>query len=72
MKNTDRDPIRLLGNTLLVLGVAVWGVYAIARFGMGWEVTARQVLPYHLAGVVPGVILRRHLLLRRLARGLLS
>jgi arylsulfatase A-like enzyme len=70
VSRAPRDPIRLFGNVLLVLGVAVWGVYAIVRFGMGWDVTAGQFLPYHLAGVVPGFILRRRQIIRRLARRL--
>jgi len=56
----ERDVWRVLGNILLVLGVAVWGLYAVLRFGAGWNVTAGQFLPFHLAGVVPGAILRRH------------
>lgn len=51
---------------LVAVGVAVWGVYAVVRWGLGWDVTGRQFLPYHLAGVVPGVVLRRRHQLKRL------
>ncbi|MFH1674806.1 MAG: hypothetical protein ABIF87_15495 [Pseudomonadota bacterium] len=56
----ERDLLKILGTILLAVGVGVWGAYAVLRFGMGWDVTARQFLPYHLAGVVPGIILKRH------------
>ncbi len=72
MGEKERDVLKTLGNILLALGVGVWGAYAVLRFAMGWEVTARQFLPYHLAGVVPGMILRRHRFFRRVGRRLLS
>jgi hypothetical protein len=56
----ERDLLKILGTILLAVGIGVWGAYAVLRFGMGWDVTARQFLPYHLAGVVPGMILKRH------------
>jgi hypothetical protein len=68
MAQRERDVLKTLGNILLTLGVGVWGAYAVLRYGMGWEVTARQFLPYHLAGVVPGMIRRRH----RFFRGVLG
>lgn len=57
-KKTDR--LERLGTFLILIGVAVWGVYAVLRYGMGSDVAARDFLPYHLAGVVPGVIFKRH------------
>jgi hypothetical protein len=68
MTKRDRDVLKTLGNILLTLGVGVWGAYVVLRYGMAWELTARQCLPYHLAGVVPGMILRRH----RFFRGVLG
>ncbi len=68
----EKDLLKILGTILLVLGVAVWGVYAVLRFGLGWDVTARQFLLYHLAGVVPGVILRRRRLFQDMIRRMLS
>jgi hypothetical protein len=29
------------------------------KYLLGWDVTLRQFLPYNLAGVIPGVILKR-------------
>ncbi|KPK24040.1 MAG: hypothetical protein AMK69_16725 [Nitrospira bacterium SG8_3] len=68
MAPRERDVLKTLGNILLTLGVGVWGAYVVLRYGMGWEVTARECLPYHLAGVVPGTLLRRH----RFFRGVLG
>lgn len=59
MEGKSRDRLTTLGTGLVMLGVAVWGVYAVGRWGLGWQVTVRQFLPYHLAGVIPGMILRR-------------
>lgn len=67
-----KDPIRTLGTVLVVAGVAVWVVYAVVRYLLGWQVTGRQFLPYHLAGVVPGAVLRRHRFFRDLIGRLLS
>jgi hypothetical protein len=71
MKAQETDPLRTVGNIMLALGVAVWGVYAVLRYLLSWNVTVLQFLPYHLAGVVPGMLFRRHRLLRRLLRQLL-
>lgn len=43
---------------MFYLGGAVWVLFAIARYIMGWDVTVRQFLPFHLAAIIPGVILR--------------
>lgn len=47
-----------LGNIMFYLGGAVWGVYALARYALGWNVSVRQFLPYHLVAIIPGVLLR--------------
>ena len=62
----DKDLLTTTGSILVALGVAVWGVYALLRWGLGWDVTERQFLPYHLAGVIPGMILRRRSFLLRI------
>ena len=72
MDDRKRDLWRVVGNILLVLGVAVWVLYAVLRFGAGWNVTAGQFLPFHLAGVVPGAILRRHRFFKEVVSRLLS
>ena len=45
-----------IGNVMIGLGVAVWVVYALARWGFGQEVMVRQFLPFHLSGVIPGAL----------------
>ncbi|MFV9689762.1 MAG: hypothetical protein ACNY01_02210 [Desulfobacteria bacterium] len=69
---TERDILNTSGTIFLIAGVAVWVVYAFVRWGMGWNVTGRQFLPYHLAGVIPGMILRRRRFLRGIVRRLQS
>jgi hypothetical protein len=47
------------GTVLFYLGGAVWILYALVKYLLGWDVSLRQFLPYHLAAVIPGVILKR-------------
>lgn len=69
-RNHEKDPIRTAGTLLIAAGVAVWVVYAVVHFVLGWDVAGRSFLPYHLAGVVPGAVLRRHRFLRHVIRRL--
>ena len=55
-----KDWIKNLGTVLIIIGVAMWGVYAIGRYLIGWDVTDRLFLPYHLATIIPGMLLRYH------------
>ena len=48
-----------LGNVLFYIGGAVWVVYAVVKYLLGWDVHVRQFLPYHLVAVIPGVLLKR-------------
>ncbi|MBN1843708.1 MAG: hypothetical protein JW883_15700 [Deltaproteobacteria bacterium] len=68
----EKNLLTALGTVLVILGVAVWGVYAVVRWGLGWDVTGREFLPYHLAGVVPGMILRRRRFFLGIIRRLFS
>jgi hypothetical protein len=72
MGEMKKDRMERLGTVLIYEGVGVWLVYVVVRFALGTEVTGRQFLPYHLAGVVPGALLRRHRFLRRLTKRLLG
>jgi len=47
------------GTVLFYLGGAVWLIYALAKYMLGWNVFLRQFLPYHLGAVISGVILKR-------------
>jgi hypothetical protein len=55
-----------VGNIALALGVAVWVVYAVMRYGLGMEVSAMSFLPFHLTGVILGMVLHRRRNLMRL------
>jgi hypothetical protein len=63
--------IARLGNVMFYLGGAVWGAYVLARYALGLDVTVRQFLPYHLAAIIPGVLLRHGAgqIVRFMARG---
>ncbi len=41
----------------MLLGLGMWGVYAIERYVLHLPVTDRQFMPYHLATVLPGMLL---------------
>lgn len=63
--------IARLGDVMFYLGGAVWGVYAFVRYALEWDVTLRQFLPFHLAAIIPGVLLRHGAgrIVRYLAKG---
>jgi len=48
-----------LGNVLFYIGGAVWVVYALVKYLLGWDVSVRQFLPYHLVAIIPGILLKR-------------
>ena len=58
MDSRTSNNLTILGNVLIGLGVAVWGVYALARWGFGQDVSVSRFLPFHLFGVIPGALLR--------------
>jgi hypothetical protein len=60
MNNALDDFSRKMGTILIILGVCVWGVYAVLRYVLDVDVSSRDFLTFHLAGVVPGALLRRH------------
>lgn len=57
--HVQEKSVARVGSILFYLGGAVWGGYALARYALGWDVTMRQFLPYHLTAIIPGVLLRR-------------
>ena len=50
--------LKFFGTILFYLGGCAWIVYAVAKYLLGWDVNIRQFLPYHLAAVIPGIILK--------------
>ena len=55
----QQKTIARVGAVLFYLGGGVWLMYALAKYLLGWDVSLRQFLPYHLAAIIPGVILKR-------------
>lgn len=55
-----RDWVRAIGTVLVIMGVSVWGIYVITRYVLNLDVQLLQFLAYHLAGVIPGTLLRHH------------
>ena len=60
-----------LRDTFGAMEEAVWMVYAVLHYGLGWKVTVLRFLPFHLAGVVPGMLLRHHRFFRRVLQSFL-
>jgi hypothetical protein len=56
----DRDIVRLSGTVLIVVGVSMWVAYAVGRYLLDWDITDRDVLPFHLITILPGMVLRYH------------
>lgn len=54
----ERDWVRSLGTVLVVVGVGMWIPYAVGKYLIGWRITDRDFLPYHLAVIIPGMVLR--------------
>lgn len=50
--------MKRFGTVLFYIGGVVWIVYAVVKYMFGWDVNIRQFLPYHLAAVIPGIILK--------------
>lgn len=60
--------MKRLGTVLIFIGVSIWGVYAAEKYLIGWDVSIRQFLPYHLAAMIPGMVLRHGLMSWRWGR----
>ncbi|MDP2277139.1 MAG: hypothetical protein Q8K51_02845, partial [Nitrospirota bacterium] len=56
----DKDWLKAVGTALIAIGVGVWIVYAVGRYLLGWDVTDRDFLAYHLMIIIPGMLLRHH------------
>jgi len=62
------DWVRTIGTVLVIMGVSVWGVYVIERYVLNMDVQSLQFLAYHLAGVIPGTLLRHHRFFKSLVK----
>lgn len=63
--------MKRFGTILFYLGGFVWVVFAAVKYLLGWDVTIREFLPYHLVAVIPGILLKHGfpLYVRFLGRG---
>jgi phosphatidylglycerophosphate synthase len=57
MAPPKRNVLRLVGHSMILLGILVWVPYLYLKLAMGQPVTVMSYLPYHLAGVLGGVFL---------------
>lgn len=60
------------GRVLIFMGVSAWIPYGVLVYIMGRETNVAPFLMVHLSGVIPGAILVRSALLRRLISRLVS
>jgi len=56
IKPARRNPWRVLGHGLIWAGVGVWAIYFYLKLIAGASVDAIDFLPYHLAGVLSGIV----------------
>lgn len=52
------EQMKRISTVLFCVGGGVWIVYAVVAYLLGWHVTLRQFLPYHLAAVIPAIALK--------------
>jgi hypothetical protein len=57
-ENMREKSIARLGNIMFYLGGLVWIVFAVCKYALELDVNVRQFLPFHLAAIIPGVLLR--------------
>ncbi len=55
-----KDRVKTAGTMLIAVGVSMWIVYAVGRYLLGWDITDRDFLGYHLVTILPGMVLRYH------------
>ncbi len=60
------------GRILIFMGVSAWIPYAVLEYILGRETNVAPYLAVHLSGVIPGALLVRGPLLRRLISRLIS
>lgn len=50
---------RRWANILITIGVAAWIPHGVLKYGLGQEIPVYPFLAWHLAGILPGFLLRR-------------
>lgn len=53
----QKNILHIAGHGMIFLGIMVWTPYLYSKFVMGQPVEAMNYLPYHLAGILGGVLL---------------
>lgn len=51
-----KDMLRMLGHGLIYAGILVWAPYFYLKYAAGQFVEVMNFLPYHLTGVLSGVV----------------
>jgi len=54
---TEKNMLVIAGHIMILLGILVWAPYLYIKLVMGQSVEVMNYLPYHLTGVLGGVLL---------------
>ena len=57
LQSPKRSPLRILGSVLIALGILTWAPYFYLKAFTQTSVTVMNFLPFHLVGVLGGVLL---------------
>ena len=57
MMPKERNTLHTAGHILILLGILVWAPYLYLKLAMGQPVEVMDFLPFHLTGVLGGVLL---------------
>jgi hypothetical protein len=57
MLPAKKNNLHMAGHLLILLGILVWAPYLYLKLGLGQPVEVMDFLPYHLTGVLGGVLL---------------
>ena len=52
-----KSRLRVLGHTLILLGILVWVPYLYAKLVLQQEMDVMNFLPFHLAGILSGIFI---------------
>lgn len=52
----EKNPLRMIGHGLIYAGILVWLPYFYMKFAAYQPVEAMDFLPYHLTGILSGIV----------------
>ena len=55
--HAKKNRLRVLGHTLILLGILVWVPYLYAKLVLQQEMEVMNFLPFHLAGILSGIFI---------------